>query len=104
MHKQDLIDEVRRRSGWMRESDARATVDLIFGIDGVIADALDRGEPVVITGFGTFDTRSYSERVMTNPRGGEPIDVQSGRRAVFRPGKTLRDRVQPDIRLWPVHR
>lgn len=104
MHKQDLIDAIRQQSGWMRESDARATVELFFGEDGVIARALAAGDSVVITGFGTFEGKSYSERTMPNPKGGEPIDVPNGRRPVFHPGKVLRRVVQAPTRLWPVHR
>ena len=101
MNKTELIAALRTRNPWLRDDDAHAILDSALDI---IGDTLAAGEDVVITGFGTFGTRSYSERVMQNPHGGEPLDVPSGRAPTFRPGAALRRRVQADVRLWPVHR
>lgn len=108
MHRTELIDELARSLGGDADL-AQIAIDSLFGSlgqagDGIIPLALARGDSVTITGFGTFGTRSYSERVMPNPRGGEPIDVPSGRRPTFRPGDRLAELVQPEARLWPVHR
>lgn len=104
MTKSDLIQAVRDREPWLRESDARSLVDLFFGRDSIIARELADGRDVVITGFGTFGTRTHSERVMQNPHGGEPLDVPSGRVPTFRAGAALRRRVQLPVRVHPVHR
>lgn len=101
MNKTELIAAMRTRHTWLMDADAHAILDSTLDI---IGDTLAAGEDVVITGFGTFGTRSYSERVMPNPHGGEPLDVPSGRAPTFRAGAALRRRVQADVRLWPVHR
>ena len=108
MHKRELARELARRMHLGGDNYAEETANLIldhlFAEDGIIARELAAGRDVTITGFGTFGTRSYSERVIQNPHGGEPLDVPSGRRATFHPGAALRRAVQPEVRLWPVHR
>ena len=105
----ELIDELARSLGGDKQG-AEVAIDALFGDlssgggIGIIPLILKRGHSVTITGFGTFGTRSYSERVIPNPHGGEPLDVPSGRRATFKPGAQLRDASQPEVRLWPVHR
>lgn len=108
MHRTELIAELARSLGGDAGL-AQIAIDSLFGSlgqagAGIIPLALKRGRRVVITGFGTFGTRSYSERVMQNPHGGEPIDVPSGRRPTFHPGAMLREMVKPAVQLWPVHR
>ena len=101
MNKTQLIETLLQRHGWLREDDARDVVDSLLDI---IGDTLAAGGKVVVSGFGTFATRTHDARVMDNPRGGEPIDVQSGRVPTFRSGSRLRRQVQLPIRTWPVHR
>lgn len=101
MNKTDLIGALRVRHPWLRNDDAH---DIVASLLDIIADELAAGQTVTLTGFGTFGTRSYGERVMPNPRGGETLDVPSGRAPVFRAGQTLRRQVQPGVRVWPVHR
>lgn len=79
-------------------------LNCLFGKGGIIGRELAKGGTVTITGFGTFGTHDYSERVMQSPRGGEPVDVPSGRRPTFRAGAKLRRQVQREVRIWPAHR
>lgn len=95
MHLGDDAEAVRTATGILNH---------LFAEDGIIAEKLAGGDDVTITGFGTFGTLSYSERVGRHPKTGADIDVPSGRRATFRAGATLRRRVQADVRLWPIHR
>lgn len=62
--------------------------------NGIIAVELDAGRKVTIPGFGTFGTRSRSERQGTNPATGEAITIPARKYAFFKPGKTLRERVE----------
>lgn len=108
MHKQELAAELAHRMHLGDDAQARdvamGIIHHLFGERGIIASELAAGRDVIVTGFGAFGTRSYSERVIQNPHGGEPLDVPSGRRATFHPGAALRRAVQPEVRLWPVHR
>ena len=65
-------------------------VDALFS---AIGDALAKGEPVSITGFGTFSVKSRPARQSRNPRTGEAIEIAASRVPSFKPGKRLRDAV-----------
>lgn len=62
--------------------------------NGIIAVELDAGRKVTIPGFGTFSTRSRGARRGTNPLTGAKIEIAARTYAAFKPGKTLRERVQ----------
>ena len=61
---------------------------------GIIAVELDAGRKVTIPGFGTFLTRRRAARTGTNPTTGEKIPIPEKNYAYFKPGKTLRERVE----------
>ncbi|UCG76824.1 MAG: HU family DNA-binding protein [Gemmatimonadota bacterium] len=91
MNKTDLIESLSHRGG-MSKADAGRCVDALFDTPGgIIARALQRGEKVQITGFGTFEPRRRKARSGRNPRTGEPIRIAAGTTATFRAGKGLRD-------------
>ena len=58
-----------------------------------ITDALADGDKVSLIGFGTFETRHRAARQGTNPQTKEKIQIAAKTVAAFKPGKTLRDRV-----------
>ncbi len=62
--------------------------------EGIIAVELDAGRKVVVPGFGTFGTRKRAARKGTNPANGAKIDIAEKSYAYFKPGKTLRERVE----------
>lgn len=58
-----------------------------------ITDAMREGDRVVLTGFGTFETREVGTRKVRPVRGanrGEPIEVPAHRAVRFRAGGMLR--------------
>ena len=63
-----------------------------------IAAALERNEPVKLSGFGNFDLRDKRERPGRNPRTGEEIPVSARRVVTFHPGQKLRSRVETHVR------
>lgn len=89
MTKPELIDAVARTTG-MRKSVTSTTIDATFE---AIMDALGRGEPVAIAGFGTFDVRGRAARIGRNPRTGEQISIAATTACAFRPGKRLKGAV-----------
>jgi DNA-binding protein HU-beta len=96
MNRNDLVQMLAERVS-VRPREARKILDVLFGTPdgtGLIADALDRGERVSIAGFGTFTVRERRERLLRDPRTGEPRRVAPRRAPVFRPGVGLRDRVR----------
>ena len=61
---------------------------------GVLAVELDAGRKAIIPGFGTFGTRTRAARTGRNPATGQPMEIPKKTYAYFRPGKTLRERVE----------
>ena len=94
MNKVELVDRLAEASGLSRK-DARTAVEFLFATDprnGVIASALEVGERVQITGFGTFELRQRKARTGRNPRTGETIPIAASRAPVFAAGKSFKDR------------
>ncbi len=94
MNKADLIDRLAEMSG-MEKKDAKKAVEALFATDprnGVIASALEAGEKVQVTGFGTFELRNRKARMGRNPRTGEAIQIPAARVPAFSAGKSLKER------------
>lgn len=95
MNKTDLVAAISTQ-GNVQRADAAKLVDLLFDPDnGILASALRRGEKIQISGFGTFETRKRAGRTGRNPRTGEDIHIPASVTAAFRPGKALKDAVNP---------
>jgi DNA-binding protein HU-beta len=87
MTKSDLIDSLANKAGLPRP---RAEELLNFVLDDITA-ALQRGDKVNISGFGTFTVSSRKARTGRNPKTGEPIEIPATRSAKFRAGKGLKE-------------
>jgi len=62
-------------------------MDMVFEI---MAETLERGEKIKISGFGNFVVREKAARKGRNPQTGEKIEI-AGRRVVkFKPNAVLR--------------
>ena len=66
MNKHELVSHVAAGTP-VTKADAERLVGVVFS---TIADALARGEPVSIAGFGKFATRSRAARTGRNPHRG----------------------------------
>ena len=91
MNKSDLVDALAARTGMTKVDSARAIEELFAPSGGVISSALDNGDRVQITGFGTFETKHRKARTGRNPRTGETIMIAATRSPGFRAGKGLKD-------------
>lgn len=56
----------------------------------IVSDSLASGEPVRLSGFGTFDIRHVAAHQARNPKTGEPVQVPATHYPTFRAGKTLK--------------
>jgi len=91
MNKTELIAVVADRA------DVTQTVaeKIINTFTDVVAETLgEKGEKVVVTGFGTFEVRHRKARNGKNPRTGELIRVPAQKTPAFRAGKLLKDAVK----------
>ncbi|MCJ2087059.1 HU family DNA-binding protein [Methylobacterium sp. E-005] len=70
--------------------------DVELGGDAILdrmAGALAEGDRVELRDFGTFGIRDCEARTSRNPRSGENVAVAAKRVVHFKPGKTLRARL-----------
>ena len=89
MNKADLVSHVAAETSVTRTTAER----MVGAVVTAIGDALARGEPVAIAGFGKFATRSRAARRGRNPQTGEPVAIAASRAPSFKAAKALRDAV-----------
>ena len=90
MNKAELIKAVADKAE-VTTRDAEAVLD---GVLDLIAAAFVKGESVKLSGFGTFEKKERAARVGTNPSTREKIEIPSSKSAVFKPSKTLKEKLQ----------
>ena len=56
-----------------------------------IIEALQNGDKVVLTGFGTFEAHDRAERVGRNPITGEEISIPGSKAPTFKASKAFKD-------------
>jgi len=88
MNKTDLVKEVA--AVVQSRSEAKEAVDCLLS---AIQQALEQGERVSITGFGSFTAETRAARKARNPMTGETIDLKERRVPKFVPGADLRKAV-----------
>jgi DNA-binding protein HU-beta len=87
--KADLIDTVAGEAD-ISKRQAGAVVDLILE---EIKSALQNGDRVALTPFGSFVVRSRKAREGRNPKTGEKIKIAARKVPAFVPGRSLKDAV-----------
>lgn len=89
MNKSELVDAVASTTNGTK-ADAQASVDAVLD---AITGALQQGDKVSLTGFGTFEVRDRAARSARNPQTGETIQVKASKAPAFKAGKALKDAV-----------
>ena len=84
-----LSEAVYQEVGLSRNESA----DLLEMVLGEISGALERGESVKISSFGSFSVRSKGQRIGRNPKTGEEVPILPRRVLVFRPSQLLKSRI-----------
>lgn len=90
MNKQDVVNAIATATGLTKVDSAKALDALL----DTITEALQKGEKVTLTGFGTFEARATIAREGRNPQTGAKIVIPAGRRPAFSAGKTFKDAVK----------
>lgn len=88
--KADLAKHLDEEIG-LTNREAKEIVELFFQY---ISDALEKGKPVKISGFGNFLLRDKDSRPGRNPRTGEEVPVTARRVVTFHVGQKLKARVE----------
>jgi len=85
----DLAETVNRKMGFSRAE----SLEMVECILSNMADALERGENVKISGFGTFLLRDKKERIGRNPKTGVEVPITPRRVMTFRASQLLKERI-----------
>ncbi len=91
MNKTELIDAIAASADLPKASAGRA-LDAI--VDSITA-ALSKGDQVTLVGFGTFAVKHRAARDGRNPQTGQTIQIKASNVPGFKPGKALKDAVNP---------
>ena len=89
MTKLNLIESVATATGQPKvevEKMIEATLDRI-------SNALVSGDKVDLRGLGIFEAKETKARMGRNPSTGAAIEIPASRKASFRPGKELKERL-----------
>jgi DNA-binding protein HU-beta len=89
MNKSDVIDAVAERSG----QSARAVGEVLAAFEGVVTEAVVRGDKVQLPGFLTFDKAERAARAGRNPSTGAEIKIPAATVPRVKVGKSFKDAV-----------
>ncbi|WP_336958785.1 integration host factor subunit alpha [Sphingobium aquiterrae] len=85
----DIADSLNRNVGLSRAESAA----IVESILERITEALERGENVKISSFGTFVLRDKAQRIGRNPKTGIEVPIEPRRVLTFRASQSMRERV-----------
>lgn len=92
MTKADLVEHVAEAAA-LSKSEAEAVVNTV--LDSIV-QALGGGDKVELRGFGSFRLRTRRARQGRNPKTGTTVQVPGKAVPYFKPGKELREMLNPD--------
>ncbi|MFV0644585.1 MAG: integration host factor subunit beta [Sphingomonadaceae bacterium] len=92
MIRSELVSALAKENPELRSEEVEQIVDIFFD---EIARRLADGGRVELRGFGAFSTRERDSRTGRNPRTGDSVRVPAKRVPYFKPGKEMRERLNP---------
>jgi integration host factor subunit alpha len=87
----DLIDSIYEHHD-IPKKDCVRIVESVFEI---IKDDLDKGNDVMISGFGKWTVKAKKERKGRNPKTGKEMMIDARRVVTFKPSLVLRNALNP---------
>ena len=84
--KVDIIDSIYEKIG-IPKKDCVSIVESVFEI---IKDDLDKGNDVMISGFGKWTVKAKKKRKGRNPQTGKELMVDARKVVTFRPSQMLK--------------
>jgi DNA-binding protein HU-beta len=91
MNKLDLAAKVAEKAKLCSKKEAEIAVDALFE---VIAKELKAGEPVKISGFGSFEVKLRKARTGVIPGTSKPIKIPATKVVGFKPAKSLKESIK----------
>lgn len=89
MNKSEFIDAIAAKTDMSKAAAGRA----LEAVLDTITDAVAKGDPVSVIGFGTFEARKRAARTGKNPQTGAAIKIAATTVPAFKPGKAFKDKV-----------
>lgn len=89
MKKEELVAFVSEKADVTKKLAGEAISAVLEGI----ASALEKGDSISLTGFGSFKVAGRAAREGRNPSTGEKIQIAASRVIKFTPGATLKERI-----------
>lgn len=86
MTKTDIINGIFENIGLSR-NESQEIVERIFNI---IKDTLISGEPVKLSGFGTFNVRKKNARIGRNPKTKQEVEIPQRKVVTFKTSSIFR--------------
>ena len=80
----------------LNKREAKEFVELFFE---EIRSALENGDNVKFSGFGSFSVRDKPQRPGRNPKTGEEIPVSARRVVTFKASQKIKDRVADSLKM-----
>jgi integration host factor subunit alpha len=93
-----LTEAVYQEVGLSRNESA----ELVESVIGEISDALERGEMVKISSFGSFAVRQKGQRIGRNPKTGQEVPISPRRVLVFRASHALKHQINNGLNQRPA--
>jgi len=90
MNKTELVNAIAQKTGLSKKNSEAALNGFIASVE----EALQKGEKVVLVGFGTFEVRQRAERKGRNPQTKKEIIIPACKTHVFKAGKGLKEKVK----------
>lgn len=85
----DLADAINRKLGLSRSESLGMVESILSHMQG----AMETGENVKISGFGTFLLRDKAQRIGRNPKTGVEVPITPRRVLTFRASQLLKERI-----------
>lgn len=89
MNNKHFIHELSNRTSYTLEDTQRMVYDMIDSMN----EKFMEGEPVNVTGFGTFEVKKRMERVIVNPSTGQRMLVPPKLVLSFKPNASVREKI-----------
>ncbi len=90
MNKTELVKSIAEKAN-LKVADTELMVNEFIE---TISDELKGGNKVTLVGFGTFAVSHRKERMGVNPKTGDKLKIAAKDVPVFKPGKSLKERIQ----------
>ncbi len=89
MTKAQLVELMAAKSGLTKADSSRA----LEAFQDVVAESLQKGEKITLTGFGSFSISKRAAREGRNPRTGLPVKIAARNSVSFKAGSKLKETV-----------